>query len=330
MRPTSRTSWRGLSMSFRSERRDLDLRRAEEAAGLSGLDGHAGRGQLPPPDRPPSRSPSAAGRRCRRTRAASHRPGSSAWFRPRPARTYAGRPDAPRGRTCPARPPPRRAAEAKTSSSGSGTEPVYGSAATSLARSSYSSSPRPRLMRQEKTEFTAATISGRERKLSRRNTRLGSPSSAGASAEALVLFKEDARLGEAEAVYALLDVADHEEPPPVHGDGADYLLLHARDVLILVDHDLGVPLSEAAREIRRRAVLAGQQPRGQMLGVREVEQGAAPFAADKLLVKFEATGPEARAWPGPSRERRAAAPRSARRSLARAFSSRPGRPCGGP
>ena len=75
------------------------------------------------------------------------------------------------------------AAEAKTSSSGSGTEPVYGSAATSLARSSYSSSPRPRLMRQEKTEFTAATISGRERKLSRRNTRLGSPSGAGASAK---------------------------------------------------------------------------------------------------------------------------------------------------
>ena len=66
--------------------------------------------------------------------------------------------------------------------SGTGTTPGYSSPARSLARSSYSISPRPFDIRQPNTAFTASTTSPRERKLSRRKTRRGTPSGWGASA----------------------------------------------------------------------------------------------------------------------------------------------------
>ena len=88
-----------------------------------------------------------------------------------------------------------------------------------------------------------------------------------------------------EAVYALLHVANHEEPAPAAGDGVDDVLLHAGDVLVLVDHYLRVAARKLEREGRGRAVLLRQELGGQVLGVREVYQRAALLSAHVLAVE---------------------------------------------
>ena len=75
-------------------------------------------------------------------------------------------------------------------------------------------------MMQPKTAFTAATTSGRERKLSLRKMRRGTPSGAGGVGIAEVFFQEDRGVGQAETVDGLFHVAHHEEAAPLAGNRA--------------------------------------------------------------------------------------------------------------
>ena len=109
----------------------------------------------------------------------------------------------------------------------------------------------------------------------------------GGVCEALVLFKEDRRVGQAEAVDALLYVADHEQAASAAGDGAYYVLLHAGDVLVLVDHHLGVAARQLQREGGGIPVLVREQLSGQVLRVGEVYQRAAALAARVLRVELQ-------------------------------------------
>ena len=115
-------------------------------------------------------------------------------------------------------------------------------------------------------------------RLTRRGGRVG---------KALVFLQEYRGIGQAEAVDALLDVTDHEELAPAAGDGVDYLLLYARDVLVFVYHDLGIALRELHGEGCGRAVPAAEQLRGQVFRVGEVQQRAAALAARVLRVELQ-------------------------------------------
>ncbi len=101
----------------------------------------------------------------------------------------------------------------------------------------------------------------------------------GIVAEAVQTIGEEGRLGEAESVYALLDVADDEEiVRPIRvglaADQADDRLLQRVDVLKFIDEHM-VELS-VQRGGRRSKIAAGigpaQQPVGKALHVREIER----------------------------------------------------------
>ena len=92
---------------------------------------------------------------------------------------------------------------------------------------------------------------------------------------AQIVVKEDARVGEAEAVDALLDVADGEKVFSFTGNGGEDAVLHLVRVLIFVHHDLAVALRDRSRKVGGLSVRAEEQVDGLMLLVGEVRRVAA-------------------------------------------------------
>ena len=90
-----------------------------------------------------------------------------------------------------------------------------------------------------------------------------------------VLLQEDRRVRQAEAVDALLDVADGEEVFSFTGNGGEDAVLHLVRVLIFVHHDLAVALRDRSRKVGGLSVRAEEQVNGLMLLVGEVRRVAA-------------------------------------------------------
>ena len=91
-----------------------------------------------------------------------------------------------------------------------------------------------------------------------------------------VLFQKDGRVGQTEAVDALLDVADHEQVALVLRKGAENRVLHGVRILILVHRDFGVLRGQRFREGGRRSVRI-QQPHREMLQVVEIRRVSRTF-----------------------------------------------------
>ena len=92
---------------------------------------------------------------------------------------------------------------------------------------------------------------------------------------AQIVVEENTRVGEAEAVDALLDVADGEEVFSFTGNGGEDAVLHLVRVLIFVHHDLAVALRDRSRKVGGLSVRAEEQVNGLMLLVGEVRRVAA-------------------------------------------------------
>ena len=92
---------------------------------------------------------------------------------------------------------------------------------------------------------------------------------------AQIVVEENTRVGEAEAVDALLDVADGEEVFSFTGNGGEDAVLHLVRVLIFVHHDLAVALRDRSRKVGGLSVRAEEQVDGLMLLVGEVRRVAA-------------------------------------------------------
>ena len=90
-----------------------------------------------------------------------------------------------------------------------------------------------------------------------------------------IVVEENTRVGEAEAVDALLDVADGEKVFPFTGNGGEDAVLHLVRVLIFVHHDLAVALRDRSRKVGGLSVRAEEQVNGLMLLVGEVRRVAA-------------------------------------------------------
>ena len=92
---------------------------------------------------------------------------------------------------------------------------------------------------------------------------------------AQIVVEENTRVGEAEAVDALLDVADGEKVFSFTGNGGEDAVLHLVRVLVLVHHDLAVALRDRSRKVGGLSVRAEEQVNGLMLLVGEVRRVAA-------------------------------------------------------
>ena len=95
----------------------------------------------------------------------------------------------------------------------------------------------------------------------------------------VVVREENAGIGKAEAINALLDIADGKEVFAVLRDRVKDAVLHLIGVLIFVHHDLTVALRNGARKLGRPAVFIRQQADRLMLLVGEVGRVAAAFLA---------------------------------------------------
>ena len=104
---------------------------------------------------------------------------------------------------------------------------------------------------------------------------------------AQVFLGEDGGVGKAETVNGLLDVPDHEEVLPGSRHGVEDRVLHAADVLILIDHDLGKAAGDARCRLGRAAVGVREQLRGKVLKVGIVYQAATALILGILAVKVK-------------------------------------------
>ena len=102
--------------------------------------------------------------------------------------------------------------------------------------------------------------------------------------ERTVFGQEDGRVGQAEAVNALLDVAHHEQVGFISGQRAEDRVLHRVRVLILVHRDLGKALGQGFREPGRLAPVI-QQAHREVLEVIEVRRIARALGGGKRVVK---------------------------------------------
>ena len=102
----------------------------------------------------------------------------------------------------------------------------------------------------------------------------------------LQLFPEDGRVGLAEAVDALFQVAHQEQIAPVRGGKALVQgVLQGVGVLVFVHHHRAVARPYPRAEGGGRAVGAAQQPEGQVLEVAEFQQLALFLLGGKAAVK---------------------------------------------
>ena len=90
-----------------------------------------------------------------------------------------------------------------------------------------------------------------------------------------VLTHKDGGVRQPEPVDALLHIAHGEQVPPCAGDSPENTVLHLVGILILVHHDLLIPLGHLPRQIRWFIVLTAQQRHGVVLLVGEIH-GIAP------------------------------------------------------
>ena len=130
------------------------------------------------------------------------------------------------------------------------------------------------------TKFAASSTVLRERKfLLKRRLRALALRRVGGVRVAQIVVEENTRVGEAEPIDALLDVADGEKVFSFTGNGGEDAVLHLVRVLVLVHHDLAVALRDCPRKVGGLSVRTEEQVDGLMLLVGEVRRVAARFSS---------------------------------------------------
>ena len=102
--------------------------------------------------------------------------------------------------------------------------------------------------------------------------------------ERAVFLEEDRRVRKAEAVDALLDVADHEQIALVFRERAEDRVLHGVRVLILIHRDLGVLRGQRFRQRRRRTAVI-QKAHRKMLQIIEIRRVPRPLRRRERIIK---------------------------------------------
>ena len=90
----------------------------------------------------------------------------------------------------------------------------------------------------------------------------------------VVMLQKDARVGQTEAIDALLDVSDGEQVFSFTGYRVKDAILHLVGILILIHHDLAVARAHSPRKLRRRAVFSDKQADGLVLLIGKVRRVA--------------------------------------------------------
>ena len=102
--------------------------------------------------------------------------------------------------------------------------------------------------------------------------------------ERAVFLEEDRRVRKAEAVDALLDIADHEQIALVFRERTEDRVLHGVRVLILVHRDLGVLRGQRFRQRGRRAAVI-QKAHRKMLQIVEIRRVPRPLRRRERIIK---------------------------------------------